>query len=78
MIRRFFVGYFGQKPVDTITDADRERYVEWRRTYWTRGLGKEVIHIQYERGSPVAPTKHYGQVRLERVVDRLRPDWRRA
>lgn len=22
--------------------------------------------------------KHYGQVRLERVVDRLRPEWTRA
>jgi hypothetical protein len=26
MIRRFFIGYFGSKPVDAITDTDLERY----------------------------------------------------
>ncbi|KQO69143.1 integrase [Methylobacterium sp. Leaf87] len=50
LIRRFFVGYFGQKPIDTITDTDLERYVEWRRTYWTEGPGKLITHIEYERG----------------------------
>ncbi len=26
MIRRYFVGYFGQKPVDAVSEADLERY----------------------------------------------------
>ncbi len=37
VIRRYFVGYFGQKPVDAVSEADLERYAEWRRTYWTEG-----------------------------------------
>lgn len=49
MIRRFFVGYFGSKPIDTINETDLERYVEWRRTYWTEGPGKLIEHIEYER-----------------------------
>lgn len=49
VIRRYFIGYFGQKPIDTITDADLERYAEWRRTYWTDGPGKLESHIEYER-----------------------------
>ena len=50
VIRRYFVGYFGQKPVDAVSEADLERYAEWRRTYWTEGPGKLVTHIEYERG----------------------------
>ncbi|WP_244477480.1 site-specific integrase [Methylobacterium sp. Leaf125] len=63
MIRRFFIGYFGSKPVDAITDADLERYVEWRRTYWTEGPGKLIMHIEYERGGH----------RLQRPVKRSLP-----
>ncbi|MEE8626828.1 MULTISPECIES: hypothetical protein [Methylobacterium] len=50
VIRRYFVGYFGQKPVDAVSEADLERYAEWRRTYWTEGPGKLITHIEYERG----------------------------
>lgn len=49
VIRRYLVGFFGERPVDGITEADLERYVEWRRTYWTEGPGKDVSHIRYER-----------------------------
>ncbi|CAO4193707.1 hypothetical protein LFADAHJC_LOCUS2052 [Methylorubrum extorquens] len=49
MIRRYFIGYFGDKPIDAVTEADLERYAEWRRTYWTEGPGKLVLHIEYER-----------------------------
>ncbi|CAO4137234.1 hypothetical protein [Methylorubrum extorquens] len=49
MIRRYFIGYFGDKPVDAVNEADLERYAEWRRTYWTEGPGKLVTHIEYER-----------------------------
>ncbi|MDY8110770.1 site-specific integrase [Fulvimarina sp. 2208YS6-2-32] len=49
VIRRYLVGFFGDRPVDAITEADLERYVEWRRTYWTDGPGKDITHIRYER-----------------------------
>ncbi len=49
VIRRYFVGYFGSKPIDAVSEADLERYAEWRRTYWTDGPGKLVSHIEYER-----------------------------
>ena len=63
MIRRFFIGYFGSKHVDTITDTDLERYAEWRRTYWTEGPGKLITHIAYERAGH----------RLQRPVQRVVP-----
>jgi integrase len=49
VIRRYFVSCFGDKPVDAVTEADLERYAEWRRTYWTEGPGKLITHIEYER-----------------------------
>ncbi|TXM66807.1 site-specific integrase [Methylobacterium sp. WL8] len=63
MIRRFFVGYFGSRSVDGITDTDLERYAEWRRTYWTEGPGKLITHIEYERAGH----------RLRRPVRRAAP-----
>jgi hypothetical protein len=50
IIRRFLTGYFGQRPIDGITDSDLERYAEWRRTYWTEGPGKDIDYIHFERG----------------------------
>ncbi|WP_455976468.1 hypothetical protein [Methylorubrum populi] len=63
VIRRHFVGYFGDKPIDAVTEADLERYAEWRRTYWTEGPGKLVTHIEYERDGH----------RLRRPVQRSAP-----
>ncbi|MDH2091245.1 tyrosine-type recombinase/integrase [Rhizobium pusense] len=48
-IRRFLVGYFGVKPIDKITPPDIERYLEWRKTYWTSGPGSEIEKIRCER-----------------------------
>lgn len=48
-IRRFLIGYFGQKPIDKITPPDIERYLEWRKTYWTSGPGSEIEIIRVER-----------------------------
>lgn len=50
-IRRFLIGYFGQKPIDKITPPDIERYLEWRKTYWTSGPGSEINEIRVERES---------------------------
>lgn len=49
IIRRFPVSYFGDKAIDLITTADVERYLEWRKTYWTTGPGSEIAKIRCER-----------------------------
>lgn len=49
IIRRFPAAYFGDKPVDLITTADVERYLEWRKTYWTMGPGSKIEKIRCER-----------------------------
>lgn len=49
IIRRFPVGYFGDRAIETITTADIERYLEWRKTYWTAGPGIHIQKIRCER-----------------------------
>ena len=52
-IRRYFIPYFGQKGIDSIGDKDVNRYLEWRKSYWTTGPGKDVQHIEYRRGGKI-------------------------
>jgi integrase len=49
IIRRFPVAYFGDRGIETITPADLEKYLEWRKTYWTTGPGTQVQNIRVER-----------------------------
>lgn len=49
VIQRYLVGFFGDKPIDTIREPDIERYMEWRRQYWVTGPGKDIKFIRYER-----------------------------
>lgn len=49
VVRRYFMPFFESKPIDAITDADVTRYLEWRRSYWVSGPGKDQIHLEYER-----------------------------
>lgn len=49
IIRRFPVAYFGDKAIDLITTADVERYLEWRKTYWTTGPGSKIEKIRCTR-----------------------------
>lgn len=49
VIRRFPVGYFGDRGIETITTTDIERYLEWRKTYWTTGPGTKIGEIRFER-----------------------------
>lgn len=49
IIRRFSVAYFENKAIDLITTADVERYMEWRKTYWTSGPGSKIAKIHCER-----------------------------
>ena len=49
LVERYFVPFFDKKPIDAITDADAYRYLEWRKSYWTTGPGKDQTHIEYIR-----------------------------
>ena len=49
LIRRFFIPYFGQKAIEAISDHDVARYLEWRKSYWSTGPGKDETHLEYER-----------------------------
>jgi integrase len=49
VIRRYLIGFFADKPVDTIREPDLEHYLEWRRQYWVTGPGKDIEYIHYER-----------------------------
>jgi len=53
VIERYLIGFFGDKPIDTIREPDIERYKEWRRTYWTAGPGKDIEYIRYERNGKI-------------------------
>jgi integrase len=52
IVERYFCGYLGfaNNPIDRVTDADVNRYSEWRKDYWTTGPGKDVPLITYMRG----------------------------
>lgn len=49
VVQRYFISYFGTKDISSITEADIEKYLEWRKEYWLTGPGAEVTHITYER-----------------------------
>lgn len=49
VIRRYFVGFFGDRAMDGITDRDIDAYMEWRKDYWTKGPGKDIEFIPYMR-----------------------------
>lgn len=49
LVERYFIPFFDKKPIDAITDADAHRYLEWRKTFWTTGPGKNQTHIDYIR-----------------------------
>jgi hypothetical protein len=53
IIRRYFVGYFGEKlkkkSMSAITGDDIEAYWRWRYDYWTKGPGRNQPFIRYER-----------------------------
>lgn len=49
LVERYFIPFFDKKPIDAITDADLTRYSEWRKSYWTKGPGKDQTHLEYIR-----------------------------
>ncbi|MBL4645168.1 MAG: site-specific integrase, partial [Rhizobiales bacterium] len=51
IIRRYFIGYFANKLIATITPSDIESYWDFRISYWTKGPGKSEKNIVYTRTS---------------------------
>ena len=49
-MERYFVGFFADRPIHGVMEADVHRYREWRKDYWTAGPGKDVRIIPYMRG----------------------------
>lgn len=49
VIRKYFVGKFGNRQFDSIKPKDIEDYWEWRRDYWATGPGATYPYIRYER-----------------------------
>ena len=48
-IRRYFVGYFGDRQIKAVSARDIDGYWEWRRDYWTTGPGADEPEIRYTR-----------------------------
>ncbi|MEM9015318.1 MAG: hypothetical protein AAGB02_09480 [Pseudomonadota bacterium] len=49
-VERFMIGFFGDEPIEQIRQPQIDKYILWRKTYWTTGPGKDVKSIKYERG----------------------------
>lgn len=49
IIERFLKPQLGNKNIDTITTADIERFVDWRKAYWTTGPGSKLNMVSYKR-----------------------------
>lgn len=49
VIRRYFIGFFGEMKLTKIKDGDIERYWEWRKEYWLSGDGSHSPFIRYTR-----------------------------
>ena len=52
-IRRYFIGFFGDKPIDGIGLRDITAYTEWRKAYWTTGPGAKIDTITYSRAGRI-------------------------
>jgi len=50
IIRRYIIGFFGQRQIDAITESLIQQFISWRHTYWIDGPGKDIQKIEYRRG----------------------------
>ncbi len=62
-VERFMIGFFGDQSIERIRQPDVNKYVMWRKTYWTSGPGKVEKLIKYKRGDQT----------LYRPIDRQKP-----
>ena len=75
-IKRYFIEFFKNKPIDAIKEKDVAAYMEWRKTYWVSGPGKDIKTITYKRAGRLVsrPTPvdrkntSYSRIRREIVL----------
>jgi site-specific recombinase XerD len=61
--RRYFIPFFHDMKslkIDGVKPRDIKDYKKWRQVYWTKGPGKDIEVIKYERGGKMVtrPAKH--------------------
>lgn len=58
-LSRYVREFFENTHIDQITEAEIDRYRDWRRSYWTRGPGAKRTYIEYERNGKLirSPTQ---------------------
>lgn len=49
VLERYLIPFFGKATITSINAPKLHNYLEWRRTYWTEGPGKDLLVINYER-----------------------------
>lgn len=57
---RFLIGFFGKQTINTIGEPRIYEYLDWRKSYWINGPGRDIHFIEYERGSKtiICPVEH--------------------
>jgi integrase len=50
LIKRHLIPFFGDKPINGITQHDIEKYKTARELYWVTGEGSQLPNITYKRG----------------------------
>ena len=60
VLERYLIPFFGKATITSINAPKLHNYLEWRRTYWTEGPGKELLVIDYERNGEklYRPARH--------------------
>src|SRR5690606_32639054 len=43
VLERYLIPFFGKSTITSINAPKLHNYLEWRRTYWTEGPGKDVL-----------------------------------
>ena len=47
--RRYFVGFWAEKPIDAVNEVSVYKFWEWRYHYWSKGPGKDIKFVTYMR-----------------------------
>lgn len=50
VVEQYLIPYFGRRNITAIRYKDLVEYVDWRRVYWTKGDGKRLRWLRFERG----------------------------
>jgi len=58
-IGRYFVGFFGDAPIEDISQAAIDNYLKWRTVYWRSGPGKKDDSYRYERNGQEVLAKRF-------------------